>query len=296
MNALNPTPRQRPLPSLPTIGGHGFRLRRLRDALSVAMLLVAVLLFVLISRPRVASHPIKNLQKNGVHGVYTLHASNGELLLYNFRAIEDGKLYRSSGFPRNHRVGTGDAKKLHPAALLHREAFNFLRAKNIRTVVTLNAPEDYYGEQTYLEINGGQTDYKIRLVTLTTAPELAYARGSRDGRRFGLRTASEFIDFMKTQAPEDGAVLLHDDAGKDGVGVVSAAYELWRNVGHGDSDTLWQQVLDRYLVSDTLIKRDKEVSKFAGKPYRCKNGTSAFVCAELLESLRPDLERIAQVN
>ena len=294
MRSPNPST-SRPLPaSLPTFGGHGFRARGLRQMALAAMILAALLLFWWISRPRVAPRPIKGLQKNGVHGVYNLHAKNGELLLYNFRAVEAGKLYRSSEFPRNHRSTRGG--KLYPAAYLNKEAFDFLRAKRIRVIVTLSGPDEFYAEQGSLDSYARQTGYKMRLVSLTTSPELAYARQSRDGRRFGLRTAVEFIDFMKNQAPSDGAVLLHGDGGKDAVGVVVAAYELWRNTGHADRDTLWRQVSERYLLSDTLIKRDKEAAKFAGKPYSCKSGSRAYVCPELLETLRRDLERIAQVN
>lgn len=285
----------RPLPaSLPTFGSHGFRARGLRQAWLAGVILALALLFLWAARPRVAPHPIRDLQKNGVHGVYNLHAKNGELLLYNFRAIEEGKLYRASEFPRNHRASLGG--NLQQAAFLSREAFDLLRGKRIRVIITLAGPNEYYAEQGYLESYAKQTGYKIRLISLTTSPQLAYVHQSRDGRRFGLRTAVEFIDFMKNQAPKDGAVLLHGYGGKDAVGVVAAAYELWRNAGHADRETLWRQVSERYLVSDTLIKRDKDAAKFAGKPYVCSNAARAYVCPELLESLRPDLERIAQVN
>ncbi len=285
----------RPLPaSLPSFGAQGFRARGLRHALIVALVLVAALLFGWISRPRIAPRPIKDLAKNGVHGVYNLHAKNGELLLYNFRAIEKGKLYRASEFPRNHRSRPGGP--LEPAAFLHSEAFDFLRARRIRTIVALVGPEEFGAEKWHLDNYARETGYKIRLVSLTTSPQMAYVRQSRDGRRFGLRAAVEFIEFMKKQAPADGAVLLHGTGGKDAVGVVAAAYELWRNAGHAPRDTLWRQVLERYLVSDVLIKRDKEAAKFAGKPYRCENAKPAYVCPEFLETLRPDLERIAQIE
>jgi hypothetical protein len=231
-----------------------------------------------------------------VHGVYNLHARNGELLFFNIRAIETGKLYRASGFPRNH-YGTLDGKRaLHPAALFHGEAFNFLRSKNIRTIVTLEGTAEFYALQGYLRSWGKMSGYQIRIVPLTTMPEMAYSRSSRTEQLFGLRAAGEFINLMKRNAPQEGAVLLMGHAGKDAVGVVAAAYELWRNIGNENRDTLWQKVMDRYLVSDVLIKRDKEARKFSGEPYLCKDGEEAYVCSEFLEGLRPDLERIAQIN
>jgi hypothetical protein len=94
---------------------------------------------------------------------------------------------------------------------------------------------------------------------------------------------------------EPGAVLVLGGSGKDAVGVVAAAYELWRNVGNAPADELWSQVKDRYLVSDVLIKRDKKAMKFASKA-ACKDLKYTFVCPESIEAMRPDLERIAQMN
>jgi hypothetical protein len=85
------------------------------------------------------------------------------------------------------------------------------------------------------------------------------------------------------------------DAGKDAVGVIAAAYELWRNTGNLPDDKLWAQVKDRYVVSDVLIKRDKEARKFSSRA-NCKHQQHTFVCPQNIENLRTDLERIAQVD
>lgn len=285
-----------PLPKLPTLGGRPALRRRVKDVL-LALLGVAIVgFFYQAARPRTAPRPIADLAKNGVHGVYTLKNAEGELLLYNFRAIEEGRLYRGSGFPHNH-MGVMDGKKgLHPAAIRDPQAFEFLQAHNVRVVVTLTAPQNYYAERGYFDYYYRRTGHRIRLVSFTTLPDMAYVNGTFNDRNFALKTAVEFIRFMKEQAPADGAVYLHDDSGKDAVGVVAAVYELWRNAGTAPREELWQQVLARYMVSDTLIKRDKDAMKFAGQPFHCKEGSKAYVCPELLNTLRPDIERIAQMN
>jgi hypothetical protein len=141
-----------------------------------------------------------------------------------------------------------------------------------------------------------RTGYHIRLIHHEVSPKSAYTRGERaDGS--ALRQAVQFIRFMKAPDKErdKGAVLLMGDAGKDGVGVIAAAYELWRNTGSASNDELWAQVKERYLVSDVLIGRDKEASKFSSRA-NCKHPKHKFVCPQSLENLRTDLERIAQVD
>lgn len=280
----------KPLP-MSAIGGRNLRRRQWRDALLTLLGLALVTTIYLASRPRVAPRPIANLQKNGVHGVYNLHAKNGELLLFNFRAIEEGKLYRCSRFPRNHR-SRKDPKKLEPAAFYNDEAFEFLRARNIRTVIILDNTTEAYGARYYFNRQGKASSYYIRLINYAVPPERVYSRDTRE-RHGGLRAAIEIINELKN--PVDGAVLLMGDSGKDAVGVAAAAYELWRNAGDVPADQLWEQVKERYLVSDVLIKRDKQASKFS-KRAACKDNKYTFVCPETIEALRPDLERIAQVD
>ena len=177
-------------------------------------------------------------------------------------------------------------------------------------MVALEDASDFYSEQGYFEFwNQSTTDkdgYHIETVQLSVPGGHAYDTNGRrlaasfldqDDRRFGLRAASEFIELMKNRKPSDGAVYVHDDAGKDRTGVVCAAYELWRNQGTMGRDALWQQVMNRYLVSNVLIDRDGEAAFYAGGKHACGKGEEpGFVCSGWLDRLRPQLETIAQVD
>ena len=286
---------------MPSVGGRSWRRRQWSNAVFIGLGLLFLLLFFWVARPRVAPQPIANLQKNGVHGVYNLHAKNGELLLFNFRAIEDGKLYRCSRLPLNHRGKLNGKSGLYPAAFFGRETFDFLRARDIRTVISLASENETYAMKGYFEALASQKNQRIRLINYQVPEKLAYSRDIREPQS-GLRRAIQFIDFMKShqaqgksQGKSQGAVLVLGDSGKDAVGVVAAAYELWRNIGNAPADQLWEQVKARYLVSDVLIERDKKVLKFASKA-PCKNAKYTFVCPETLDVLRPELERIAQMD
>jgi hypothetical protein len=293
---MNDNRTQLPL-QLPSFGGGEFRRQRQRRVALVLLLALLVLAVLVAGRPRVAPNPIANLQKNGVHGVYNLRSKKNELLIYNFRAVDPGRVYRASGFPRNHRGELGGKMGIYPAAYFDSEAFDFLRARNIRTVISLNPEREFYAEQGYFRANSKRTGYKILLINWPVNPQRTYARDKRE-KSGALRAAINFIDYLKQRDPRGGAVLVHGEAGKDAVGVVAAAYELWRNVGHGNPDELWRQIRERYAVSDVLIKRDKDARKAAlsGKQRRCKDGKTSFACPENLDALRRDLELIAQVN
>ena len=263
--------------------------------------------FVLVAgRPMRSPLQQIDLEHNGVHAPYNIHNPKGDLLFYNFRAVEPGVLYRGSGFPRNKWVDA--EKKVRVAAFLDGQTFEFLRARGIRRIIRIQAPsdfkrtEDFYAEPGYFEYWSQKTGYKITHETLPVRAGHAYdpdAKGLQkypfEEQRSGLRAASDFIEIMKKHKASDGAIYFHCDAGKDRTGVVAAAYELWHNRGTASPDTLWQQVMERYLVSDALIKRDPEASKFAGDQGDCGDGTTGFVCRSWLEKLRPQLETIAQL-
>jgi len=149
-----------------------------------------------------------------------------------------------------------------------------------------------------------KTGYAINVKRLTVRNGHAYDIDSTmlerfsnvQDRRTGLRAASDFIQFMKRRQPGDGAIYIHDDIGKDRTGVVCAAYELWRNRGTADADTLWDQVMNRYLVSNTVIDRDKEAARIAGGKTDCGFGENPnYVCSGWLAAIRPQLEIIAQL-
>lgn len=289
-----------------------------------AVAAAAVVAIGLIGRPRVSTRPL-DLTSSGVPSRATLRDRNGWLLLYNFRVVEPGVLYRGSGFPRNRKGSLGGSFDLHPAAFFNGEAFDFLRRNGVRLVVTLETPEHYYGERGYFNYWSHKTGYIIRVKPLPVHAGHAYdkdithaseknviplIRYPEAERRSGLRAAAEFIDLMhrrdllRRQPRAQGAVYLHCDAGKDRTGVVVAAYELWRNQGLIDRDRLWQLVLQRYLASNAAVSRDNEARAFAGVTTDCPGVSvgqgvrpgAEVVCPGWLESLRPQLETIAQLN
>ena len=227
----------------------------------------------------------------GAQSVSAVRNKKSELMLFNFRAVEDGRLYRSSGFPRN-RTGIEKGKtQKRAAAFADEQLFNWLRARKIRTVVSLEEADYFYGEQGYFDWWNKRSDTKIKVIHLPVAEERAYY-GSLKG---GLRASVEFLEIMKKHRPSDGAVLIHCDTGKDRTGVVVAAYELWRNAGKTDEETLWRQVRERYLASNTVIGKDKTAAQFAGGQQTCSDNSKGFVCGSNLDSVRSDLKLIAQL-
>ena len=184
----------RPL-QMPSIGGRGLQRQRRRSMILWALAALCALIIFVASRPRIAPRPLANLQKNGVHGVYNLHAKNGELLLYNFRAVETNKVFRCSRFPRNHRSQLNGKMGLSAAAYFHGQAFDFLRSHNIRTVFLTESEVESYALKGYLESQAQRTGHRIRLINYPVPPKQAYARGTGE-RESALRRAAQFIQFM----------------------------------------------------------------------------------------------------
>jgi hypothetical protein len=274
-------------------------------ALSVVLLAGALL----GGQPRHSSQPL-DITHNGVHGVYNLHNKRGELLLYNFRAVEDGRFYRGSGFPANRNAVLAGKGGFHPAAYFDRQLFDFFRSKNIRHIVSLQESDQIYAERGYFDYWGQKTAYKIKVEALAVRSGHAYDLDARplldhapEHRRFGLKAATEFIRMMQARKAQDGALYLHCDAGKDRTGVVVAAYEMWRNWNRVPPEKLWQQVMARYLVSNTLIARDQEAARWAGATLsgqgdaknKADTAEGPFVRREWLQPLRSSLERIARL-
>ncbi|MBV9469716.1 MAG: hypothetical protein JOZ57_10790 [Abitibacteriaceae bacterium] len=234
----------------------------------------------------------------------------GELLFYNFRAVEPGVIYRGSGFPRDKVVTEGGKRSLVPAAYQDGQAFNFFRARGIRHIIALREEDDeFHAEQGYFEywnkywLQQNQPQATIIVTALPVRSGHAYDLNARKLKDFppgqppfALRAAADFIDIMKAHKPADGAIYIHDSAGKDSAGIVAAAYEMWRNQGRVDREKLWQQVMDRYLVSNVLIARDRTATRFAGRKLACQGESEPnWVCKRWLEKLRPELETIAQL-
>jgi hypothetical protein len=177
----------------------------------------------------------------------------------------------------------------YPAALLGPAWFDFLRARNVRQVVTLDAGDPaFWAEEGYYKYWAGQTGYAVALRRVPVAPADAYARSERSG----LHAGAELIGILQRLRPEDGAVLVHGDTGKDGVGVAVAAYEAWRNRGAVAAEPLWTAITARYLLSNRLLG---ETGGFAGARARCPSGQEGYVCPDWLSSLRKDVEFVAKL-
>lgn len=234
-----------------------------------------------------------DLSNDGPESVPVLRNKQSELMLYNFRAVESGTLYRSSGFPRNRKViKDGQAKKT-PAAFADGQLFEWLRARKIRTIVNMQEIDYFYAEQGYFDWWGKRSGYQIKVIPLTVKNGRAY-ESTAEG---GVGAAAKFLNFMKKHQPADGAVLIHCDAGKDRTGVAVAAYELWRNADKTNREELWQQVRRRYLASNAMIRKDKEAIAWAGGEQACGKGddSSGIVCGSWLDKVRGDLEVVAQL-
>jgi len=233
-----------------------------------------------------------DLSTAGAESVPELRNKQHELMLYNFRAVEPGKLYRSSGFPRNRRVDENGESKKKPAAFADGQLFEFLRARKIRTIVNMQEIDYFYAEQGYFDWWAKRTGYKINVIPLTVKNGRAYKSDSSGG----VHAAAKFLNMMKKLPQDEGAVLVHCDAGKDRTGVAVAAYELWRNAGKTNSEVLWQQVRQRYLASNPMIDQDKEAGVWAGGKQECGAGEpKGYVCGAWLDKVRKDLEVVAQL-
>jgi protein tyrosine/serine phosphatase len=98
--------------------------------------------------------------------------------------------------------------------------------------------------------------------------------------RSGVHAAAELLAAMSRRKREDGAVLIHGEAGKDAIGVMAAAYELARTVDRVDDAAAWNGVVRRYLASNTFAAPQPE---------------SAAVTAASLERIKPQLMFLARL-
>lgn len=229
-----------------------------------------------------------SLTSDGIERDPTVTSREGQVLMFNLRTVEPRRLYRSSAFPRNVREAGPDGERVKPAALHNEEAFELVRSLGIRQVLLLtDSADDFYAEEGYFRYWRERTGYDVKVTCVPVAAEEAY--GTTD--RSGLHAAAVLVAHMRHHRPEDGAVLVQGEAGKDAVGVAVAGYELWRNRGRLDPDTLWRQVTARYLQSNRGL-RDVPGDTEGVRPGRCAQG-EAFVCAEWLAARRWELESVA---
>jgi hypothetical protein len=270
----------------------------------VVLCIFAVAVFALGS-PRYTVRPAiqpLNLSTNGVHGAYNFAAENGRIALYNFRAVEPGVLYRGSGFIR-FGVTKRNGVAINGPLDTSRRVIDLLRQHNVHQVITLEEPQYAAAERGYFDYWRRRIGYNVDLVSWPVPPQRAY---SNIGRDTALHAGVDLIRLLRTHRPRDGAIYIHCSDGKDRTGVAVAAYELWRNQGTTDEAALWRQVMQRYLVSNTLIERLPPAAR-AGLPATdcnraCTSGECAaggcsttYACPCWLEWLRFDLELVAQL-
>src|SRR5438128_2029995 len=120
------------------------------------------LVLLLAGRPRRPHASPLPLQGDGVESTASARDAEGRLLFVNFRTVEPGVLYRGAAFPRNARKEREGGAVDVPAAWLGQEAFDFLRSRNVATVVTLLEDEqDFFAEEGYFRFWSERTGYRI---------------------------------------------------------------------------------------------------------------------------------------
>jgi hypothetical protein len=214
-----------------------------------------------------------DLSNDGVQGSAVVVNPEGQTLVYNFRAVEPGVLYRASDFNRARPAGDAGAQ---PAAFKDGQLFNFLKSLNVHHVISLLAPPEYYAEEGYFKYWTEHGGYTITTQSVAVGRDDVY--GTND--RSAVHAAAELLAAIRHRKPEDGAVLIHGEAGKDAVGVMAAAYELARTVDRVDDGTAWNGVVRRYIASNT---------------YAVPQPESAAVTAASLERIRPQLMFLARL-
>ena len=222
------------------------------------------------------SAPPLDLSADGVQGSPVLVSTEGQTLVYNLRAVEPGRLYRASDFNRTQTGAGSDGSATQPLAFKDGQLFTFLRALNIHHVVSLLPPPDYYAEEGYFQFWTKRSGYVITTTSVAVAPDDVYGKDDRSG----VHAAGELLSLMNHRRPEDGAVLIHGESGKDAIGVMAAAYELARTSGSEDESAAWTSVTRRYLASNTLV---------APQP------GSSEVTAASLERIRPELVFLSKI-
>lgn len=220
----------------------------------------------------------------GVEGPTVVRDRKGRPIISNIRTVEKGVLYRGSAWPTSFE--SAGAKEY-----ADQTAFEFLRALNVRHVVALvDTAEKYYAEDGYLRYWSNETGHQITTTWVQIDPTEAYGRDDRGG----LHAAGILISLMKEKAGKGGAVYVHDLEGVEHVGVAAAAYELWRNRGWNDFDTVWTLVERRFLAGNRTMA-DLQRTGRSPEPKACPSGQRAFVCREWLRGLREDLRFVIEL-
>ncbi len=266
------------------------RTPRLLLNLAGSVAIVVTLVFAACG-PSAGTSAALDLSDDGVSDSHVVKNTQGETLLYNFRTVERGVLYRGSDFTRTPGKDASGAPSGQPVAFQDEQTFFFLRAMNIRHVVSLVPASDFYAEEGYFRYWTERTGYAVTATSLPVAADQAYGRTDRSS----LHAAGELLDIMKRHRAQDGAVLVHGEAGKDATGVVAAAYELWRSAGRADENATWLRVVQRYQASNALLSQELRSGAIAAGPAACEENGPNYVCAKSLDVLRNDLMFLAKL-
>jgi len=215
-----------------------------------------------------------DLSTDGADQTAAVMSTEGQTLVYNFRAVEPGVLYRASDF--NRAKPASAAPDAQPIAFQDGQLFTFIRSKNIHQVMSLLPTPEYYAEEGYFQYWTKRSGYVVKTMQVSVAPEAVYGNNDRSG----VHAAAELLAVMKHRKPEDGAVLIHGEAGKDAIGVMAAAYELARTAGRVDDAAAWNGVVRRYLASNTFAPPQSD---------------SAALTSASLERIRAELMFVARL-
>ncbi|MDQ3070133.1 MAG: hypothetical protein M3R55_10450 [Acidobacteriota bacterium] len=225
------------------------------------------------------------LDDPGIDGETVVRDRRGRPIIANVRTVEKGVLYRGSGFPTSFPSNSGEKE------YADQTAFEFLRSRNVRHVVALMDDEAaYYAEDGYLKFWSEKTGFAIGTTWVRIDQAGAYAKDDRGG----LHAAGILISLMRERVAGAGAVYVHDLDGVSHAGIAVAGYELWRNRGWNDYDSLWTLAERRFLGGNRTMQDWQRAGK-APAQAACPNGSRAFVCRESLRSLREELRFVIEL-
>lgn len=208
---------------------------------TLAGLVAAVLISVLVLRPEPRHATALPLEADSHEGPAAVRDGRGRVVLDNLRTVEPGVLYRGSAFPTTFPKADGGRE------YADRTAFDYLRGLNVTHVVALLDDADaYYAEDGYLRYWSDETGHRITTTWVPIDRDGAFALNDRGG----VHAAGMLIAVMRERAGR-GAVYLHDPDGTTHAGVAAAGYELWRNRGWHDADSLWPLVERRFAGGET---------------------------------------------
>ena len=232
-----------------------------------------------LGRPAARAKTSLSLAGDGIDRPTVVRDRQGRPIISNVRTVENGVLYRGSGFPTSFPRSGGENEYADETA------FEFLRSLNVRHVLALvDKPEAYYAEEGYLKFWSEKTGFRIETTWVQIDPTEAFGRDDRSG----LRAAAVLIGLMRDRDPAGGAVYVHDLDGVSHAGVAAAGYELWRNRGWNDFDATFALVERRFLAGNRTMQDLRSAGR-APDPVTCPSGLRAHVCRESLRGIRDEL-------